>query len=227
MSGTSGSYNAVTWLLDRNVDEGRGAKLAFTDTVSELSYGDLQRQSRRVANMLRRLGVRREERVAMIMLDTVDFPVRVPRRDPRRHRAGAAQHAADFGSICLCAGGLPRPRAVHFRSAAAGREGHGRADAGSRTCHRRPARTRTATRNSPTNSRAKAIHLRPRRPIPTSRRSGSIRRARPACPRACGICIPISPRPRRPTPNRCSAFARTMSACRRQNCSSPTASATR
>ena len=74
MSGTSGSYNAVTWLLDRNVDEGRGAKLAFTDTVSELSYGDLQRQSRRAANMLRRLGVRREERVAMIMLDTVDFP---------------------------------------------------------------------------------------------------------------------------------------------------------
>src|SRR6267142_1432650 len=74
VSGMSGSYNAVTWLLDRNVDEGRGAKLAFTDTVSELTYGDLQKQSRRVANMLRRLGVRREERVAMIMLDTVDFP---------------------------------------------------------------------------------------------------------------------------------------------------------
>src|SRR6478736_1430327 len=74
MSDTSGSYNAVTVLLDRNVDEGRGAKLAFTDTVSELSYGELQKQSRRVANLLRRLGVRREERVAMIMLDTVDFP---------------------------------------------------------------------------------------------------------------------------------------------------------
>ena len=68
------SYNAVTWLLDRNIDEGRGAKLAFTDTVSELTYGDLQKQSCRAANMLRRLGVRREERVAMIMLDTVDFP---------------------------------------------------------------------------------------------------------------------------------------------------------
>ncbi len=75
MSGTSGTYNAVTWLLDRNVEEGRGSKLAFTDTVSELSYGELQRQSRRLANLLRRLGVRREERVAMIMLDTVDFPI--------------------------------------------------------------------------------------------------------------------------------------------------------
>jgi 4-hydroxybenzoate-CoA ligase len=45
VGGTSGSYNAVTWLLDRNVDEGRGAKLAFTDTVSELTYGDLQRRA--------------------------------------------------------------------------------------------------------------------------------------------------------------------------------------
>jgi 4-hydroxybenzoate-CoA ligase len=68
------TYNAVTWLLDRNVTEGRGAKLAFTDTVSELTYRELQQQSCRVANMLRRFGVRREERVAMIMLDTVDFP---------------------------------------------------------------------------------------------------------------------------------------------------------
>src|SRR5271166_4565942 len=71
----SGSYNAVTWLLDRNVDEGRGTKLAFTDTESELTYGGLQQQTRRLANLLRRLGVRREERVAMIMLDTVDFPI--------------------------------------------------------------------------------------------------------------------------------------------------------
>src|SRR3982751_5264515 len=74
MSAVSGSYNAVTWLLDRNIDEGRADKLAFTDTVSELTYGELQKQSCRVANMLRRLGVRREERVAMIMLDTGDFP---------------------------------------------------------------------------------------------------------------------------------------------------------
>jgi 4-hydroxybenzoate-CoA ligase len=70
----SSSYNAVTWLLDRNVEEGRGGKLAYTDTAAELSYGGLQQQTRRVANMLRRLGVRREERVAMIMLDTIDFP---------------------------------------------------------------------------------------------------------------------------------------------------------
>jgi ABC-type spermidine/putrescine transport system permease subunit I len=72
---SEGSYNAVTWLLDRNVEEGRGNKLAFDDTVSRLTYGELQRETRRAANMLRRLGVRREERVAMIMLDTIDFPI--------------------------------------------------------------------------------------------------------------------------------------------------------
>src|SRR5579859_5724983 len=74
MSETSPAYNAVTYLLDRNIDEGRADKLAYTDTVSELTYGALQKQTCRVANLLRRLGVRREERVAMIMLDTVDFP---------------------------------------------------------------------------------------------------------------------------------------------------------
>jgi 4-hydroxybenzoate-CoA ligase len=74
MSETSGSYNAVTWLLDRNVEAGLGEKLAYTDAASEMTYGGLQQQTRRVANMLRRLGVRREERVAMIMLDTIDFP---------------------------------------------------------------------------------------------------------------------------------------------------------
>src|SRR6202048_3557878 len=68
-------YNAVKCLLARDVEEGRAEKLAFTDTVSELTYGALQERSRKLANLLRRFGVRREERVAMIMLDTVDFPI--------------------------------------------------------------------------------------------------------------------------------------------------------
>ncbi|MET0678325.1 MAG: benzoate-CoA ligase family protein, partial [Bradyrhizobium sp.] len=52
----------MTWLLDRNVEAGRGDKLAYTDTASERTYHALQRETCRVANMLRRLGVRREER---------------------------------------------------------------------------------------------------------------------------------------------------------------------
>jgi 4-hydroxybenzoate-CoA ligase len=75
MTGSSGSYNAVTYLLDRNVANGRGAKVVFTDPNSEITYAGLQTESRRLANFLKRLGIRREERVAMIMLDTIDFPI--------------------------------------------------------------------------------------------------------------------------------------------------------
>ncbi len=75
MNDLPGAYNAVTYLLDRNVDAGRGGKVAFQDPLSEITYGELQVQTRRLANLLRRLGVRREERVAMMMLDTVDFPI--------------------------------------------------------------------------------------------------------------------------------------------------------
>ena len=227
MSADSGSYNAVTWLLDRNVDEGRGAKLAFTDTVRELTYGELQKQSRRAANMLRRLGVRREERVAMIMLDTTDFPivflgairagiVPVPLNtlltsDQYAYVLADCRARVLFVSEAL----LPVVKDMLGRMpdlehvVVSGQNAHG---------YKRLSR-RTARRER--------CHLRPSRPMPMSRRSGCIRRARPACPRACGICIPVSPRPRRPMPNRCSASARTTSDCRRPNCFSPTASATR
>jgi len=67
-------YNAATYLLDRNVAAGRGGKVVFKDPTSEITYGALQAQTRRFANLLKRLGVRSEERVAMIMLDTIDFP---------------------------------------------------------------------------------------------------------------------------------------------------------
>src|SRR5438552_11976035 len=68
------AYNATSELLDGNVAD-RSEKIAFIDRERRLSYGDLQRQSARLANLLRRRGVRREERVALVLLDTVDFPV--------------------------------------------------------------------------------------------------------------------------------------------------------
>ncbi len=68
-------YNATADLLDRNVEAGRGEKLAFRDPSRDLTYGALQEQSRRFANSLARLGLRREERVALLMTDTVDFPI--------------------------------------------------------------------------------------------------------------------------------------------------------
>ena len=68
-------YNACAELLDRNIADGRGAKAAYIDHRRTLTYAELQADTRRLANLLTRLGVRREERVAMIVADTVEWPV--------------------------------------------------------------------------------------------------------------------------------------------------------
>ena len=68
-------YNAASDLIDRNIRAGRGGKPAFIDRQRRLTYGELDRTSARLANYLRRLGLRREDRVALALLDTVDFPV--------------------------------------------------------------------------------------------------------------------------------------------------------
>lgn len=69
------NYNAATDFVDRNIDEGRTSKAAFIDADRTLTYGQLQEASCQTANLLTSLGVRREARVAMIMLDTVMFPI--------------------------------------------------------------------------------------------------------------------------------------------------------
>jgi 4-hydroxybenzoate-CoA ligase len=68
-------YNAAVDMVDRNVVAGCGAKVAFIDSARKLTYGELADGTARVGPMLARLGMRREDRVAMIMLDTVDFPL--------------------------------------------------------------------------------------------------------------------------------------------------------
>jgi 4-hydroxybenzoate-CoA ligase len=67
-------YNAVTELLDRNIKEGRGDKAAFIDRKRRLTYGELQVKTCRIAHLLRKLGLHQEQRVALVMLDTVDYP---------------------------------------------------------------------------------------------------------------------------------------------------------
>ncbi|NNF78275.1 MAG: benzoate-CoA ligase family protein [Rhizobiales bacterium] len=69
------NYNAATDFVDRNIDEGRTDKAAFIDPDRILTYGQLQEASCQMANLLTSLGIKREARVAMIMLDTVDFPI--------------------------------------------------------------------------------------------------------------------------------------------------------
>lgn len=68
-------YNAVQDMIDRNVDAGRGDKIAFADPDQSLSYQALQTRSNQMANVLGDLQISRETRVAMLMFDTVDYPV--------------------------------------------------------------------------------------------------------------------------------------------------------
>ncbi|HYI82181.1 MAG TPA: AMP-binding protein, partial [Acetobacteraceae bacterium] len=69
------SGNAVSWFLDRHLAEGRGNALAFSDPARRLTYAELAEASARFAGGLRAAGIGRERRLAMLMLDTVDFPI--------------------------------------------------------------------------------------------------------------------------------------------------------
>ncbi len=71
----AGRYNAGVDLVDRHVGHGRGDKLAYVDTSRRLTYGDLRARTDRFARALQALGIRREQRVILILLDSVDFPV--------------------------------------------------------------------------------------------------------------------------------------------------------
>jgi len=68
-------YNAAVDFVDRNVAEGRGDKVAFIDPSRNLTYAELRDAAARVGPMLTRLGVDPEDRVALVLLDTVDFPI--------------------------------------------------------------------------------------------------------------------------------------------------------
>jgi benzoate-CoA ligase len=67
-------YNAGA-VVDRNVESGRGEKTAFIASDATLTYDGLRRQINRMAHLLRDLGVRREDRVLLVLDDTTVFPI--------------------------------------------------------------------------------------------------------------------------------------------------------
>jgi len=73
--GGPATYNAVGDFIDRNVEKGFGNKPAFIDPQRSLSYQGLQSATNRMANVLGQLKIARKSRIAMLMLDTVDFPI--------------------------------------------------------------------------------------------------------------------------------------------------------
>src|SRR6266513_1291269 len=67
--------NAADYFIERHLREGRGERLAFTDLWRSLSYAQLSDASARFAAGLAKAGIERERRIALLMLDTVDFPI--------------------------------------------------------------------------------------------------------------------------------------------------------
>ncbi len=67
------SFNFAQHLLARNAQ--RPARPAFVDDSGSLSYGQLEDRVRRLAAGLRALGLKREERVLLLMHDGLDWPV--------------------------------------------------------------------------------------------------------------------------------------------------------
>jgi 4-hydroxybenzoate-CoA ligase len=67
--------NAYDYFVARHLREGRGARTAFVDPWRSLTYAELDTAAARFAAGLAAAGIDRERRIALVMLDTVDFPV--------------------------------------------------------------------------------------------------------------------------------------------------------
>jgi acyl-coenzyme A synthetase/AMP-(fatty) acid ligase len=65
--------NLTTWFVDRNVEEGRGDRTALISREGETTYSWLAARVNRCGNLLLDLGVRAQDRVLLVLGDSVDF----------------------------------------------------------------------------------------------------------------------------------------------------------
>jgi benzoate-CoA ligase family protein len=68
-------YNFAADVLQSNLDAGRANKPAYIDAHGTTTYGQLADRVARFGAVLRSLGVKREERVLLALLDTIDWPI--------------------------------------------------------------------------------------------------------------------------------------------------------
>ena len=71
------NQNASIFFLDRNLAQGRGDKVAFREAAGDqrsVTYGELADRSARVAGAFSNAGITREDRVALLVLDQIEYP---------------------------------------------------------------------------------------------------------------------------------------------------------
>lgn len=66
-------FNAAGYFVDRHIAEGRSDKIAIECGERRVTYRQLSEYVNRVGNGLKKLGVRAEERVLLLLLDTPEF----------------------------------------------------------------------------------------------------------------------------------------------------------
>jgi benzoate-CoA ligase family protein len=66
-------FNAAVYFIDRHVGEGHGAAIAIECEDRRVSYASLFEQVNRIGSALRDLGVRPEERILLLMLDSPEM----------------------------------------------------------------------------------------------------------------------------------------------------------
>ena len=94
-------YNFAADILKRNLEAGRAGKLASSIGARVGLMAIWQRASTASATCLRSLGIRREERILICLLDGIDWPTAFLGAIKAGHRAGAGQHAAHPGRLPL------------------------------------------------------------------------------------------------------------------------------
>ena len=67
------SFNAAEYFIDRHIGQGRSDKVAIECGELRMTFGQLYAMVNQVGNGLKNLGVRIEERVLLLLLDTPEF----------------------------------------------------------------------------------------------------------------------------------------------------------
>src|SRR5215831_1877905 len=67
-------FNVASHFIDRHIAEGRRDRIAYECGDERVSYRQLFERVNRAGNALKKLGVRQEERVGLLLLDTPEFP---------------------------------------------------------------------------------------------------------------------------------------------------------
>jgi benzoate-CoA ligase family protein len=67
------AFNLASYFVDRNVEEGRGGRTALIGPDGATTYAELAALTNRSGNVLGELGVRVEERVLLVLADSIEF----------------------------------------------------------------------------------------------------------------------------------------------------------